>query len=182
MQSIPFFSVAVIVYAIWYFSSPSFLGWTSPRLWRLIGVLGGPIPPPFPNGKGANRLMALLIFQVNVLLQEALASLPLMERAWWRILFCEMGEAGFQVNVWVEEDLVGPHPDFDDWSWCRFVPLPRERAWWRILFCVMGEAGLQVNGWVEEAVCVLTPIVTIDRLIHLPLSKWFEGGQGRRVP
>src|SRR6476661_8399123 len=36
----------------------------------------GPIPPPFPNGKGTSRLMILLIFQGSALFQEALASPP----------------------------------------------------------------------------------------------------------
>jgi len=36
----------------------------------------GPIPPPFPNGKGAGRFMGLLIFQSNVLLEEQIASPP----------------------------------------------------------------------------------------------------------
>jgi hypothetical protein len=36
----------------------------------------GPIPPPFPKGKGAGWLMVVLSFQVNDSFQEALASPP----------------------------------------------------------------------------------------------------------
>src|SRR6185436_5190333 len=56
------------------FLSVLFGFWTSPRLRRLIGVSVGPIPPPFPSGKGASRLIILLILQVNALFQEVLAS------------------------------------------------------------------------------------------------------------
>ena len=40
----------------------------------------GPIPPPFPNGKGASRLMDMTIFQVSVLLDEGLSFSPLGDR------------------------------------------------------------------------------------------------------
>ncbi len=48
------------------------------------------------------------------------------------------GEAGFQVNGWVDKQMASP-------SWGR-----GERAWRRILFCVMGGAGFQVNGWIDK--------------------------------
>ena len=53
------------------------------------------------------------------------------------------GEAGFQVNGWVDKQMTSP---------LREAPcgLPRERAWWRIFFCVMDGAGFQVNVWVED--------------------------------
>ena len=35
-----------------------------------------PIPPPFPNGKGASRLMGLIIFQVNVSVEDCISLSP----------------------------------------------------------------------------------------------------------
>jgi hypothetical protein len=39
-----------------------------------------PIPPPFPNGKGAGRLIIVVtIFQVNISFEEGLSFSPLGE-------------------------------------------------------------------------------------------------------
>jgi len=34
---------------------------------KIMVSFKGPIPPPFPNGKGAGRLMAVMVFQDKVL-------------------------------------------------------------------------------------------------------------------
>ena len=52
----------------------------------IFGVVR-PIPPPFPNGKGAGRLMAVTVFQVKAWFEEHIASPP-----WGR------RERGFQLE------------------------------------------------------------------------------------
>ncbi len=49
-------------------------------------VVGGPIPPPFPNGKGAGRLMAVAIFQDKFLFHVGFGFSP----------FGEMGEGFYR--------------------------------------------------------------------------------------